>query len=192
MPGIFLVDVSAVIGLTAMCLVSLNILMGILLSVGYDPRKQWPHRALPIPLFRLHNWTGYLALCVVLLHPTTLLLAQITPRFTIVDLLFPIYSPYQRLFNTLGAVTLYALMLVVVTSYFRSRLRRRLWKRLHYTTYVTAPVLFAHGIFIDQYLRGQTPDFLDGEKVLIECCCTIVFAAALWGWRQRWRRRIPH
>jgi predicted ferric reductase len=177
------IDVSAVTGLTAMCLLSANILMGVLLSVHYDPQKHWPHRKLPWPLFRVHKWTGYAALCVAALHPTFLLFARTNPRFTIGDLLLPLHSPYQTLYNNLGAIAFDGLALVAITSYLRPRLGFRTWKKLHYTTYFTAPILFVHGTLIDQYLKGQRPDFLDGEKLLVESCCAIVVAASLWRWR---------
>jgi len=178
-----LIDVSAVTGLTAMCLLSLNILMGLLLATNYNSLKQWPHRKLPWPLFRIHNWTGYSALCVAALHPTILLLAGTNPKFAIGDLLLPVRSPYQTFYNSLGALTFYSFALVATTSYFRQKLGRGLWKKLHYTTYFGAPTMFIHGALIDQYLKGQTPDFLDGEKVLVEVCCLIVATAATWRWR---------
>jgi predicted ferric reductase len=183
-----LIDVSAVTGLTAMCLVSLNILMGLLLATHYNPLKQWPHRKLPWPLFRIHNWTGYVALCVAALHPTILLFAGTSPKFAIGDLLLPIHSPYQTFYNNLGATAFYSFALVVITSYSRARLGHRLWKKLHYTTYFGAPIMFVHGTLIDQYLKGQTPDFLDGEKILVEVCCLIVVAASVWRWCHRLKK----
>jgi sulfoxide reductase heme-binding subunit YedZ len=183
------IDVSAVTGLTAMCLLSLNVLMGLLLSVNYNPQKRWPHRKLPWPLFRIHNWTGYTALCVAALHPTILLFAGTSPKFAIGDLLLPLHSPYQTFYNNLGAFALYSFALVALTSYLRPKLGHRLWKRLHYTTYFGAPIMFVHGTLIDQYLKGHTPDFLDGEKVLVESCCLIVVAAALWRWRYRLKKQ---
>jgi len=168
-----------------MCLLSLNILLGLLLSTNYNSLKQWPHRRLPWPLFRIHNWTGYTALCVAALHPTILLFAGTNPKFALSDLLLPLHSPFQTLYNNLGAMTFYSFALVATTSYFRQRLGRRLWKQLHYTTYFGALVMFVHGTLIDQYLKGQAPDFLDGEKVLVEVCCLIVVSASAWRWRHR-------
>jgi sulfoxide reductase heme-binding subunit YedZ len=184
-----LIDVSAVTGLTAMCLLSLNILMGLLLATNYNSLKQWPRRKLPWPLFRIHNWTGYIALCVAAVHPTILLFAGIKPKFAIGDLLLPLHSPYQTFYNSLGAITFYSFALVVTTSYFRHKLGRRWWKNLHYTSYFGALIMFVHGTLIDQYLKGQTPDFLDGEKVLVEVCCLIVVAASVWRWRYRLKKQ---
>jgi predicted ferric reductase len=183
MSDLSVIDLSAVTGLTAMCLLSANILMGILLSANYNPQKQWPHRRLPWPLFRIHKWTGYAALCVAALHPAILLFAKTNPRFAIGDLLLPLHSPYQTFYNNLGAIVFYGIALVAVTSYLRPRVGFRFWKRVHYVTYFTAPIMFVHGTLIDQYLRGQRPDFLDGEKVLIEGCCAVVVAASIWRWR---------
>jgi len=176
------VDISSTVGLVAMVLFTINILMGLLVSVNYNTVKQWPHRKLPIPLYKLHNWNAYLALSVAALHPVILLFSK-TAHFGIADVLLPLNSPGQRLFNILGATTFYAFAVVVVTSYFRRRLGHIAWKRLHYTAYFAAAVLFVHGTLIDQNLKGQVPDFLDGEKVLVEVCFLLVVAASIWRWR---------
>src|SRR5262249_56014642 len=82
-------------------LLTLNLLMGRLGSVGYNPSRQWPHRR--IKLFTFHNWTGYLALAAVVLHFGTLLFSS-KPVFRLYDVLVPLESPIQPLTNTLGAL----------------------------------------------------------------------------------------
>ena len=166
-----------------MVLFTLNILMGLLVSTNYNFQKQWPHRKLPWPLFRIHNWVGYFALCVGLLHPTILLFAGTKPKFGIGDLLLPVSSPFQTMYNNFGALTLYSFVFVVVTSYFRPKLGYRPWKKMHYVAYFAALMMFVHGTLIDQNLKNQTPDFLDGEKVLVEGCFLLVVAASIWRWR---------
>jgi len=186
MDDISAVDVSAVIGLTAVVLLTLNILMGLLVSTNYNSVKQWPHRKLPWPLFRIHNWTGYTALAVATLHPVVLLLSR-TAKFHVVDVLWPLQSPGQQTYNVLGALTFYSFLLVVTTSYFRPKLGYRPWKKLHYVAYLAAALMFVHGTLIDQNLKAvsasQFPDFLDGEKVLVEGCFLVVLAASIWRWR---------
>jgi len=183
MMDVSLIDVSAVIALIAMCLVSLNFLIGLLIAVRYDPRRRWPRISRPWPLFRIHKWTGYSALCVAAAHPTLLLFAGTQPKFSLGDLLLPIHSPYQRLYNILGVLGFYCFLVVIVTSYFRARLPRKLWKKLHYTGYVGAALMFVHGTLINQYLEQGMPDLLDGEKVLIEACCLILILATIWRYR---------
>ena len=182
MDDISAVDVSAVVGLTAMVLLTLNILMGLLVSTNYNSARQWPHRKLKWPLFRIHNWTGYTALGVAALHPVILLTSH-TAKFRLFDILVPVSSPHQTLYNNLGAITFYSFAFVAVTSYFRPKLGYRPWKKLHYTAYFAAAVMFVHGTLIDQNLKGQTPDFLDGEKVLVEGCALVVVAATVWRWK---------
>jgi sulfoxide reductase heme-binding subunit YedZ len=178
------IDVAGTVGLIAMVLLTLNILMGLLVSTNYNPKKQWPHRKLPWPLFRIHNWTGYTAMCVAVLHPVILLFINTKiGKFTIGDVLFPVNSPFQTFYNNLGAITFYSFLLVVVTSYFRPKLGYRPWKKLHYVAYFAAAMMFIHGTLIDQNLKNETPDFLDGEKVLVEGCFLVVVSASVWRWR---------
>jgi len=190
------IDVAATVGLTAMVLLTLNILMGLLVSTNYNSKKQWPHKKLPWPLFRIHNWTGYAAMCVATTHPLILLFVDSkVGKFTIGDLLLPIHSPFQTTYNILGAVTFYSFALVVVTSYFRPKLGYRPWKKLHYVAYFAAAMMFVHGTLIDQNLKNETPDFLDGEKVLLEICFLVVVAASIWRFRygkekQRYLKKV--
>ena len=176
------VDISSTTGLVAMVLFTLNILMGLLVSVNYNTAKQWPRRKLPVPLYKIHNWNAYVALSVAALHPVILLFSS-TAKFKVLDLLWPLGSPGQTSYNLLGAITFYAFAMVVTTSYLRRRLGHVLWKRVHYVAYVAAIFMYLHGILIDPNLKGQAPDLIDGEKVLVEGCMLVVIAAALWRWR---------
>jgi DMSO/TMAO reductase YedYZ heme-binding membrane subunit len=83
--------------------------------------------------------------------------------------------------NTLGALSLYALFVVVGTSYWRHRMTRPTWKLIHFTAYLCAPLFFIHGILSDQTLKGHPVDIFDGEKVAIEAC--LVLIAVLGAWR---------
>jgi sulfoxide reductase heme-binding subunit YedZ len=179
-------DLSSFAGLCAMVLLTLNVALGVLVSRNYNPARRWPHRKLP--LFRIHNWNGYLALVLILLHPTLLLFSEVPKqmrRFGLADVLFPVNSPGQTLYNNLGALTFYSFLVVVITSYFRPQLGSRPWKKIHFTAYFGALVMFVHGTLIDPNLKGEPPDFLDGEKVLVEGCFLVVVAASVWRLRQK-------
>ena len=180
--GVTAVDISGRAGLVAMGLFTLNVLLGLLVSVNYNTVKQWPRRKLPVPLYKLHNWNAYVALVVGGLHPAILMFSS-TAHFRVIDLLWPVNSPEQTLYNILGAVTFYGFTVVVVTSYLRRRLGHVLWKRVHYTAYFAAAMMFVHGVLIDPNLKGEPPDLLDGEKVLVEGCLLLVAVATVWRWR---------
>jgi sulfoxide reductase heme-binding subunit YedZ len=98
-------------------------------------------------------------------------------------------APKQPWVNVLGALALYALAFVVLTSYFRRELGRKKWKTLHFTAYGTAALFYVHGILTGPQLKDRPIDFLDGEKVYVELCMLLVIAAATL--RIRWQLRQP-
>jgi predicted ferric reductase len=173
-------DFSAYIGLTAVGAITINIVLGVLMAFRYSPVRNWPHRR--FNYFRLHNWTGYIALVVTLLHPLPLLL-NASPKFRVLDILYPIHSPQQPLENTIGAIAFYLIALVVITSYFRIQLGRRTWKAFHFTIYFAAAALFYHSLFTDPDLKGAPIDWLDGGKLFVESCAAIILLASLLRWR---------
>lgn len=181
------VDLSSDAGLVAMVLLTVNILLGLLLSARYNTVRSWPRRKLPV--FDIHNWTAYIALGLVFLHPVLLLLSD-KAGFHVIDVLVPIHSPKQTLYNSLGALAFYCVIFVVVTSYFRSKLGSRLWKKLHYVSYGAAALVFTHGILIDPELKNNPPDLLDGEKVLVEVCALLIIVATVWRIRHQPKKRM--
>jgi predicted ferric reductase len=169
-----LLDLCSYIGLGAVGAVVVNLLIGMLLSMRYSPVRLWPHRH--INLFALHRWTAYLAMALVLAHPAVLLFLH-KPRFRVVDVLWPVHSYLQPTLNTIGAIALYLLALVLVTSLLRTRIGRPLWRRLHYLVFPTAVLIFIHSIYTDPNLKDGHPDLLDGGKVFLEIAALVIVAA---------------
>jgi predicted ferric reductase len=174
--GLTILDLSAYAGLTAVGAITLNMLLGLLMAFRYSPHRSWPHHR--FNYFRLHNRTGYLALAAAILHPTVLLFNK-DPRFRVLDLLYPVHSPSQPLDNTIGAIALYLLAFVVVTSYLRIRLGRHLWKSFHFSIYFAAAALFWHSLFTDPGLKNAPLDWSDGGKLFVESCLLLIAAISL-------------
>jgi DMSO/TMAO reductase YedYZ heme-binding membrane subunit len=180
------VEVSSYLALVAVGLLGANLLLGLLMAAGYNPVRHWPKKQ--IKLFTFHNWTGYIALTAAVLHAAVLLYSS-EPRFGLFDVLVPVSSPVQPTSNTLGAIALYLVSIVVITSYLRSQLGRYKWKAIHYLTYVAAPIFFVHGIIADPTVTGRAVDYIDGEKVYVEACGLLFVAVAVWRYRERRSRR---
>ncbi|HEX6533271.1 MAG TPA: ferric reductase-like transmembrane domain-containing protein [Gemmatimonadaceae bacterium] len=180
------IELSNYAGLAAIGLLTVNILLGLLLAHKYNPVRDWPHRR--VNTVRVHNYVGYTALALSLVHPALLLLPSRVP-FDLVDILYPVDAPKQPWINTLGAAALYLLAFVVITSYFRFRIGRKWWKRMHFTTYALFPLYAIHSILTDPTLRDHPIDPIDGEKVFIELCVLLVVVAV--GARVRWQLRQP-
>jgi predicted ferric reductase len=177
-----ILDLCSYLGLGATGAVTANLLLGMLMALRYSPLRQWPHRR--INIFFLHRWTAYLAIVLVLTHPLTLLLVR-APRFRVVDLVWPQWSPLQPKINLAGAGALYLVTLVLVTSLLRTRLRRPLWRAIHYAVFPAAALIFLHSILTDPLLKDGHPDLLDGGKIFVECCTLLSAAAVAVRWRLR-------
>jgi len=181
------IDVSSVAGLIAVGIFTAQILLGLLLSVGYNPIRKWP-RLRWAKLFTFHNWLGYIGLAVALTHPM-ILLASDTAGFRLFDIVVPIWSPTQPIPNTLGAIAFYLLAFVVLTSYFRRVFGHHRWKQLHYTAYAAAAVFYVHGVWADPLLKNRPPDFIDAEKAYVEGCALLIVGATVLRFRARTGRR---
>lgn len=177
------IELSNYAGLVAIGLLTANILLGVLLARHYNPVRNWPHYR--VNTVKIHNVIGWTALVASLVHPALLLLPSRVP-FAVVDLFYPVNAPKQPWINTLGAIAVYLLIVVLVTSHYRFEIGRRWWKRLHFTTYVLFPLYAIHSIFTDPALRDRSIDYLDGEKVYIELCvlAVVMAIAARWKWRR--------
>lgn len=177
--NITVLDVSAYVGLFAVSAVTTNMILGVLMAFRYSPVRQWPHRQ--FNYFRLHNWSGYVAVFGSIVHPLILLLSK-KPRFTMADLAYPVHSPSQPFENTLGALALYGLAVVVLTSYFRLKLGRRIWKAFHFTVYFAAAALLSHSLLTSPDLTNSV-DWLDGGKIFVEVCVLVIAILSFLRWR---------
>ena len=177
-----LLDLCAYLGLGAVGAATLNLLIGMLITLRYSSTRLWPHRR--VNLFLMHRWTAYVTLFLTVTHPIVLLFLR-SPRFRVFDILVPVQSPLQPKLNLAGAVALYLLALVLVTSMLRTKMARPVWRRLHYLVYPAAVLLFLHGVLTDPLLKDGSPDLLDGGKIFIYGCILVSFAASTIRFRMR-------
>jgi sulfoxide reductase heme-binding subunit YedZ len=171
-----LLDLCSYLGLGAVGTVAINLLLGMLIALRYSPTRLWPHRR--INVFALHQWTAYVAVVLTVTHPAVLLLLK-TPPFSLGQVLWPLHSFLQPKLNFAGAVALYLVLVVLVSSLLRSRLGRPLWRSLHYLVYPAAALIFLHSVLTDPELKDGHPDLLDGGKIFIFLCLLVIFVATV-------------
>ena len=179
-----LLDLCAYLGLGAAGAATVNLLIGLMISMRYSPMRLWPHRH--VNLFTIHQWTAYGTIVLLIAHPFVLLFLH-SPQFRLFDVLFPVQSPLQPKINVSGAVAMYLLLVVFVTSLLRKSIGRPIWRRLHYLVFPALILLLVHSIFTDPDLRNGHPDLLDGGKVFVEILSLVSVAAI--GLRLRLRGR---
>jgi DMSO/TMAO reductase YedYZ heme-binding membrane subunit len=137
-----------------------------------------------VSLDDLHNWTAYVALALALAHPLLLLMDK-SLRYRVADIVLPVSAPHQPVWTMLGALALYALLVVIVTTQnaVKRRLGFRAWKNIHLISYGTALLFVIHGIVMDPELKDRPVDWLDGEKLISEICGILLVAATIIRWR---------
>ncbi len=180
-------DLSSTLGLIATAVLSFNILLGILLSTGYRRSPLWkrmPVLVKKISVDDLHNWTAYVALVLAMAHPVVLL-ADKSLKYRVSDIVLPVSAPHQPLWTMMGALALYAVIVVIITTQklVKRRLGFRVWKNIHLISYGTALLFVVHGIFMDPELKDRPVDWLDGEKLVSEICAVVLVAATIVRWR---------
>lgn len=180
-------DLSSTLGLIATAVLSFNILLGILLSTGYRRSPLWkrmPVLVKKISVDDLHNWTAYVALVLAAAHPVVLL-ADKSLKYRVSDIVLPVSAPHQPLWTMMGALALYAVIVVIITTQklVKRRLGFRVWKNIHLISYGTALLFVIHGIFMDPELKDRPVDWLDGEKLVSEICAVVLVAATIVRWR---------
>jgi len=87
--------------------------------------------------------TGLALLAVHLL----LLMADDYMPFTLLDVLIPMRSPFRPLSIAAGIVAMYVIVLLMISSWMRSKLSTRLWRAIHLLAVPAFVLALLHGAF---------------------------------------------
>jgi len=128
-------------GITAYILLTLSVMWGLALSSAAV--KNWS----PGPLtMLLHSTISWLSLVFGLVHGL-LLMADKYFTYRITDVLIPFAGPYRPLAVGLGTTAFWILVIVTPSFALKKRLfSYRVWKTLHYTSYVAFLLVTAHAL----------------------------------------------
>ncbi len=175
------IEISGILGLTALVFLTLNILLGIMLSTAYKQSDYWkklPDSVKDLRIVDMHNYTAYFALVLVFLH---FIIIPLDPssKFTFTHLLYPLIAPHQPLFVLLGVISFIALLLVIITTQkvIKKKLGTTAWRNIHVISYATGLLFIVHGLVMDPLLKDRPIDFIDPEKLLVEACAILLIAA---------------
>jgi DMSO/TMAO reductase YedYZ heme-binding membrane subunit len=116
-------------GIVSWALLSLSVVWGVVLSTRLLGR-----RASPAWLLDLHRFLGGSALVFVALHLAGLV-GDSYVHFGPSELLVPLASKWQPVAVAWGVVAMYLLVAVELTSLVRTRLPKKLWRRVHQTSF---------------------------------------------------------
>lgn len=174
-------DLSGAIGILACGLLTLNLLMGMLLSVAYVRLPVWkklPTFIRELNLSQLHNYTAYAAWILVLIHASLVVIDK-KWGFSWLHLFWGLGAPKQSIYVWLGSLSMLGIFFIILTTQkiIKRKLGFRLWKNIHLLSYLLTILFFIHGIFMDPLLQDRSPDWLDAEKLVIEMCAFVIIVA---------------
>jgi predicted ferric reductase len=168
------IELSGIIGLIAIACLAANFIVGFII---------WKNIQFKLPynltFLGLHKFTGYSAAIAIIVH---ILLIPLDPKskFTWSDLLLPLWTEHQPYANAFGALALYLVAVVVISSYFKDKLRLSFWRTLHYLSYFAAVPLIIHSVWTDPKLEDRPIDWFDAEKIFVLLCCLVIVALSVY------------
>ena len=175
------IEISGILGLTALVFLTLNILLGIMLSTAYKQSGYWkklPGSVKDLRIVDMHNYTAYFALVLVFLH---FIIIPLDPssKFTFTHLLYPLTAPHQPVFVLFGAISFLALLIVIITTQkvIKKKLGTTTWRNIHVISYATGLLFIVHGLVMDPLLKDRPINFIDPEKLLVEACAILLIVA---------------
>ena len=130
--------IARITGLTAFAVLSLSVLSGEALRTSV-----LDFLAKNRPIRKLHDFTTPLWIPLALAHVIALVLDR-TARISVTDVFVPFQTEYGQLAIGLGTISFDVLLIVVVTSWLRSRMNNTLWMWIHRTSYIGFVALFFH------------------------------------------------
>jgi sulfoxide reductase heme-binding subunit YedZ len=152
-------------GIVALLLLTAVMLLGILVT------RQGRLPGLPrFAVSGLHRNLSLLATAFVALHVLTAV-ADGYVNIPLTAAVVPLTSSYERIWLSLGAISLDLTIALIVTSLLRRHLSRRAWRAVHLLAYLSWPVAWVHSFF-------SSGDLQHGFLFVIALICAIVWRLA--------------
>jgi len=118
-----------------------SVVLGMLRTVGRQASER-----VPWSVNELHQILAVLSGLLVLAHLLSILFDSFLP-FTFWNLLLPLSEPYREPFTRLGVFAMYAMVLVLLSSWLRRRISYRAWRTIHHVSFIAFALATAHGFY---------------------------------------------
>lgn len=107
----------------------------------------------PANSFKVHAWLSVHALLFALAHGASLLFDKFLD-FSLVSVFIPFASEYEAEMVGLGTVAFYLMFLLIVTSYFRHMMSRRIWRISHFLNIILYVLIVLHATSIGTDIKN--------------------------------------
>jgi len=127
-------------GIVALAFMTLSVVLGI------GVRSGRPLFTLPrFGIADVHRFVALAATLLVALH-MGLLFMDPYAKLRLIDFVVPFLGAYRPLWQGLGTVAFDVLIVVIITSLLRRRLGLKIFRAVHWTTYLLWPIAMAHSL----------------------------------------------
>ena len=131
--------------------------------------------------FKYHRFISILGVVLILLHPIPLVLAQSTTGVNFAAIFVPFLAEKKVTIIAVGVFALYVLLVVLVSSLYMKYLKRKLWRVVHYGSYLFFGLGFWHGISIsDQFEPNAEVNLLDPKKIVLQVEIVVLLLLVVW------------
>ncbi|MUL38761.1 ferric reductase-like transmembrane domain-containing protein [Gloeocapsopsis dulcis] len=131
--------------------------------------------------FKYHRFISILGIALVLLHPIPLVFAQSTTGVSFAAIFVPFLAAKKVTIIAVGVFALYVLLVILVSSLYMKYLKQKLWRVLHYGSYLFFGLGFWHGLSIsDQFEPNAEVSLLDPKKIVLEVEIVVLLLLVLW------------
>jgi predicted ferric reductase len=121
----------------------------------------------PIESLNFHAWISFQALIFVLIHSLVLLTDKYL-AFSFKDIFVPFASTLNPEMVTLGVLGMYSMIAIIITSYFRKYISRRIWRATHFLNIALYAVAFLHAYYLGTDLKsGIAREIFLGMNILL-------------------------
>jgi sulfoxide reductase heme-binding subunit YedZ len=127
-------------GVSALVLLTLVLVLGIVVRSGRSI-SGLPRYAVAA----IHRTSSLTAVGLVVVHVVTLLFDPFA-QLRLVDLVLPFVASFRPIWMGLGTLATELIVLLVASSLLRAHLRRRTWRLVHWTAYLSWPFAVAHSV----------------------------------------------
>jgi sulfoxide reductase heme-binding subunit YedZ len=172
--------VSRALGAMALLLLSVVIVLGILHNTSVVKNAD-----LGLPRFvlvALHRNLSLISVVFIALHVVTVIVTDYV-HLRVIDVFVPGIATFNPVAAAFGTVATDLVLAIVFTSMLRSRLSRRVWFWVHWTSYLCWPVSVVHAV-LNASFRGTT-----WWTLAVPLLSMVAIIAALI-YRRRDRRRV--
>ena len=166
-----------VLGLGSMGLLICAAFVGIIMSSRTV--KNFP--ALKGKAFSLHQWGTIIIGSCILLHSFLSLTTTERTKIILANLLVPFTAAKETVWLGLGSIALYLIIITITLSLTVRKENQKLWRILHYGTYIALALALVHGLFISSTFKPDWKmDYLDAEKATVEIFGFLFIAAMVY------------